>query len=417
MAAGSRIDFSIGLQTMQHFQQHTRRQWCFAIGAIALLGAIAVVPSRVIAQEEKIEGKAAVTAPAAKAPAKADDQTKTSEPPQNSGRDRGSFREGRGGARGGWQNGNPAAEEARKNLEKLLVGVWRGGRADGDLMFNAGGVFNEFPQTLTRGTQTEEGNVQGRWSLSAGVQPSLRLEVDMAGVSLRGLPGRRESANSTNFEIILLDENFLRLREMSSSGRVAFFRRVAEPAERPQFADDLPDSIRRLAALAELSPADAAALAAPEIDWLKEWQVSDAQLKLIERVALARRGKLDLAELFELSKEEAAAYAELYQLTQANFKAIGQLADKEQLTPLELTTVKKLRAARDEFERGIGAMKLGTAKIRLGQRDVAPKLDESTLQALGKLYPALDRLAEFPNATVFTEPAENPPRVGRFRGE
>jgi hypothetical protein len=417
---------------MQHFRKHTRRRWFFITGAIALMTALVLVPLRAVAQGAKTSagkaeppaGKAEAPAGKAAAPAgKTDEPAKTSEPTprSNSGRD---GRETRGGSRGGWRGVFPtqeAVEEARAKYEKLIVGTWRGGdadgNADGEVVFNVGGVFDESPVTLHAGTIPKgEEKVQGRWSLEATVPPSLRLEVDQARVSLRGLPGRRQSVRSKNFEIILLDENLFRFREGVSNGQTYFFRRVADPAEKAKLADDLPESIRRLATFAELSPEDASALAQPNVDWLKEWQVSDSQLKLIERVALARRGQLDLAELFELSKEEAAAYAELYQMTQANFKAIEQLADKEQLTPLELGAVKKLRTARDEFERGIGAMKIGIAKIRLGDRDVAPKLDAKTLQALGKLYPAIDRIAEFPNATVFAEPGQKQPAAGKFGG-
>jgi hypothetical protein len=428
MTAGSRFDLSIGLPSMQHFNQHPRRDLSFVTYAIALLTALALIPSHAVAQGAKTSagkaeppaGKAA--APAGNADSNADEPAKASEPPPRSNSGRGfSSREDRGASRGTWSNwqaGEAARAETLAKQQKLLVGTWRGGRADGEVTFSANGVFEEFPQTLYWARHGDEPNVQGRWQFRDSNSAVLQMSVDATGASLRGLPSTsRQGTNTIEHRIILLDENFLRVGDPNSG--VLFFRRVDEPAARPTLADDLPENIRRLAILAELSPDDAAALAQPKIDWLKEWQVSEAQLKLIERVALARRGKMDLAELFELSPEEATAYAELYRLTQANFKAIEQLADKEQLTPLELATVKKLRAARDEFERGIGAMKIGTAKIRLGERDVAPKLDAKTLQALGKLYPAIDRLAEFPNATVFAEPAAPAPgpRGFQFRRE
>jgi len=115
-------------------------------------------------------------------------------------------------------------------------------------------------------------------------------------------------------------------------------------------------------------------------------------------------GQIDLAELFDLSKDEAAAYSDLYLMTNGNFKAIQQLADKGQLAPAELTSVKKLVAAKDEFERGIGTMKVGTAKIVRAEPEFAAPIDKKTLEALGKLSLALDQIWEFPNATVFAEP-------------
>src|SRR5690349_5270985 len=117
---------------MQQFNQHTRRQRLFIACAITLLGATAIVPWRVVAQEEKSDGKTA--APAAKAPAKADERAKPSEPPQRSSLGR-SDRETRGVSRGGWWGGRgdaAADTEERTKLEKLLVGVWHGGRNDGD---------------------------------------------------------------------------------------------------------------------------------------------------------------------------------------------------------------------------------------------------------------------------------------------
>jgi hypothetical protein len=106
----------------------------------------------------------------------------------------------------------------------------------------------------------------------------------------------------------------------------------------------LSDHVRRIAALAELSAEQATDLNAVTNDWLKKLNLTEEQFKTIEQLAAAKRGKIDYAELFGLTKDEAKSFLDFYTLTNGAFYMAGGLLERNQLTPNEAAAVKKIVA-------------------------------------------------------------------------
>src|SRR5262249_23671309 len=136
-----------------------------------------------------------------------------------------------------------------------------------------------------------------------------------------------------------------------SSGAPKFFRRAQTKEAEPQVALDLPKEYQRIAELACLNADEAKSL----VKWtiaVKDWKDAD-QLELslaaIDRGLAARAGKVDFADLFQLSADEAAGYRELNLLTDG-FSTICVLADQGQLTKAELSALDKLKKYKAQID-------------------------------------------------------------------
>jgi hypothetical protein len=311
----------------------------------------------------------------------------------------------RGGeSRVGWSDGSGINARDRAKQEKLLVGTWRGGSSDGLITFHEGGTYEEFNHPLIPpNTSAPDGmdRVQGRWVIEPG-SGKLALSTDATGASLRGLPMRPVATRraTPRYDIRRLDESLLRLSGLDWRGehKILFFRRADEQPKQSKYDAALPEGIRRLAEIMALSADEAQALADAKFDWMKAWKLTEPQVKLLERVAAARRGTIDLAELFELTKDEAAAYAEIYGMTDGDFPAIEALNRDSQLSAAEQAAIIKLVAARKELS------EIEIAVVPGANQAQSSAKNEKLKTAFARTQKNLVNLLLFLEATAFAKP-------------
>src|SRR5262245_13361263 len=266
-------------------------------------------------------------------------------------------------------------------IQKALVGTWRGGASGNDILVIkadgtygwlfltdngpvSGGAATSAPiGSVPRGSYT---NNSGRWRLE---DDSLLLVYQPAPALLKGLTDGEVvpavqpsdqwptdfspsgSAFIARMSIAKVDDSFLRLvsvltdrKGRETPGSPKFFRRAQTKQVDPQIVEDLPKEYQRIAELACLNADEGRSL----VKWATELTKQpgsgrpELNLDVVDRGLAARAGKIDFADLFHLTADEAAGYRELNRLTDG-FSAICVLADQGQLTPAELSALAKLK--------------------------------------------------------------------------
>jgi hypothetical protein len=273
-----------------------------------------------------------------------------------------------------------AAEKAA--IEKALVGTWRGGASGNDiLVIKSDGTYGWLFLTdsaagTSNGAATPRGsytNNSGRWQLE---DDALLLVYQPAPALLKGLTDGEVvsavqpsdqwptdfspsgSAFIARMSIAKVDDSFLRLvsiltdrKGRQTAGSPKFFRRAQTKEVELQVAQDLPKEYQRIAELACLNADEAKSL----VKWtirVKHWEGAgqlELSLDAIDRGLAARAGKVDFADLFQLSADEAAGYRELNRLTDG-FSTICVLADQGQLTKAELSALDKLKKYKGQID-------------------------------------------------------------------
>jgi hypothetical protein len=274
-------------------------------------------------------------------------------------------------------------------IQKALVGTWRGGASGNDiLVIKADGTYGWLFLTdngpvsgatggasapiagAPRGSYT---NNSGRWRLE---DDDLVLVYQPAPALLKGLTDGEVvsavqpsdqwptdfnpsgSAFIARMSLAKVDESFLRLVSILTdrkgrqiAGSPKFFRRAQTKQVEPQVADDLPKEYQRIAELACLNADEGRSLVkwATELNKQPNSGRPEFNLDAVDRGLAARAGKIDFAELFHLTADEAAGYRELHRLTDG-FSAICVLADQGQLTPAELSALAKLKKYKAQID-------------------------------------------------------------------
>lgn len=371
---------------MQHIKEHSRRQWVFISCAILLLAVVAVVPWQVVAQEAKTESPATPLTPQVDSQVPSEVTTLVADTATEE------------------IGGKPIAP---KSMNEKLVGAWRGGSSNNMIHFKADGTYDEPVGTLIHSGDAVEGGLQGAWELKVTSEKLwLHITPTASGGIMRGLPTlpnqRRSYSPGTSYvlQVLHVDDNFLRLSE-SHDGSAVFFRRAKPEDEAKKAKDDfsLPADVRLLAELGQLLDDEAKALAAEKVDYFKAWKVDEPQLKLLLRLAKARRGEIDFAELFELDKDEAAAYAKLYEMTTGRLQTIRALVDQGQLTEVEQRAAKKIDKAVTTMSKTLGTLHMSIVEAnrgKIGPRPFMPSM-EPKHRAIGKLVYGLSDLISYLN--------------------
>jgi hypothetical protein len=406
------------IEAMKHTKKLTRRQIVLAGFAFLILCGAAIIPWRVVAQEGKQAGENSVKS--------AVDADKTA-----AAKD----------------------EKAKSSPEQLLVGVWRGGPTNGELVFHQDGTYQEF--SLADPAQPVAGaslsNQRGTWNIKDG-KLTLRLEATPAAF-LRGLvdPFPGETYMNRTLHVLRLDNVLLRLQEQPELGAngvpggvgldprtlgalpmpgaeaavgapdammigapapspVLFYHRDNEKSAQQPFDSSIPADFRRIAELAQLTPGDALAL----VDMFHAANRVSKQVKeelhweLVDNVVQARNGKLDFAELFQLTAEEAKAYKYLLALPGTGYSSICALAAQGQLAPEELSAVHKLESFQQRFFHILSALRnvqrpemsnpYGSAQY--GPAGALPNLT-GEISPSTKLMMFFDGLETYLNSTAF----------------
>jgi hypothetical protein len=275
-------------------------------------------------------------------------------------------------------------------IQKAIVGTWRGGASGNDILVikadgtygwlfladngpvsGAPGAAASAPiGSAPRGSYT---NNSGRWRLE---DDALLLVYQPAPALLKGLTDGEVvsavqpsdqwptdfspsgSAFIARMSIAKVDESFLRLvsiltdrKGRETPGSPKFFRRAQTKQVEPQVAEDLPKEYQRIAEQACLNADESRSL----VKWATELKNQpnsgrpELNLEVVDRGLAARAGKIDFADLFHLTADEAAGYRELNRLTDG-FSAICVLADQGQLTPAELSALAKLKKYKAQID-------------------------------------------------------------------
>jgi hypothetical protein len=154
------------------------------------------------------------------------------------------------------------------------------------------------------------------------------------------------------FQILRLDQEFLRLKQVANvPSDPLFFRRVEEKSADEQFAA-IPAEFRAIPAAARLTPEEAAAM----VDWFKAHKIDASKLALIERIIQARRQKITLANVFGMTPEEATAFHDIVQQANGDYSRLNALAARNQLSPVEVRALRKLTVFSDELTTVLRAM-------------------------------------------------------------
>jgi hypothetical protein len=306
---------------MEQFRRLTGREIFVAASLLAIAAGLAIVPWRLVAQESKTPQSVIA----------AESPTQTEAPRQLS------------------------------DLDQKLVGDWLGGFADGSVTFKPDGTFEESPRSLTRerdaegakGRRESSGGMNGSWKInSTDGKNQLALTMNTNGVGLRGLTVAEPSSQNTvnHFVIVLLDNSFLRL---SAAGRpVAFYRRINTDSATSDkttetFSESLPSDFVKLAKLAGLS-ADEAKGSWDVLNMRSGFSstrwvpIEKIPFNLLLRIEEARRQRIDFAEFFEMSPEEATAFRDIYKLSGSSIGMVRQLDRKGQLRPIEHAAIEKV---------------------------------------------------------------------------
>lgn len=344
---------------MKNHKPMSRRQWMLAACMLMLLGGVGVVPWRVVAQEAETQTTNAREAKAESAPLKP---------------------------------------------EQAIVGVWRGGPGGTDeIVIDQDGTYawhEEIPRAtnagLAFGHHPSYQDRSGRWSIQD--DGSLALVFDKTIPTLRGLPppaaadpasdiqAISEADRTTIYGIIKLDATLLRMKGDVSrpvhGGSVTetwtyFFRRV-DNEKLSDATKGLPPDARRFAELIKFDADEAKAFGEYFQALSEPTDGKVARFDLLEKIVAAKRRKIDFAELFDLTPEEAEACGELLKLAKgplyptndgdrpappiafveggetkfasSRFGKALRLADQGQLTGSELSAINKLKKFEAELE-------------------------------------------------------------------
>src|SRR5262249_13610018 len=135
-----------------------------------------------------------------------------------------------------------------------------------------------------------------------------------------------------------------------------FYRRIGGTAAPQNYDPKLPESIRRLAVLARLTPDEAKSLlevinGRPLDSKPTNMHVllKPENIDLIERIDAARHQQINFAQLFELSADELNAFRELMRLVDDKYVTAGLVRDKGNLSPVEDSAMKKLDVVYSAF--------------------------------------------------------------------
>jgi hypothetical protein len=353
---------------MRHFKHHTRRQWFFITCTLALLGTVAIIPWRVVAQEEK--SAANTTAPVAAN--KLDSGKSNADQPS-------------------------ADQPAANPLKKLLVGRWRDA-GQKEVIFFEDGTYEDFGANIfgvgsyvtrnnTRSFVTHFKRGQGRWILDAS---SLTLLQD-DNTRFWNRHGKAESKperpkSKSQYQVLRLDDSFLRVLHQPESAVPGtesrfFFRRIEEKPNDEKLAE-VPGEMRQIADLAQLSTEETVAFAT----WLANQPIENAELQKIGRVIDARRRKITLTDLFDMNDAEVAAFRELLRQSRyGGYSSLRYFADGDQLAPAELQAFNKIRTTVASFDALAKViLREGNASVPFHGRleggfSYAPKTEEQVL--------------------------------------
>ncbi|HTQ40370.1 MAG TPA: M56 family metallopeptidase [Pirellulales bacterium] len=460
--SGSFKTLSRRIEAMKHIEIFSRRQMLLASFIMATLGVIAIVPWRLTQADPGAPGSSstsdasphkAATAgraevlqdtanrlrlsdwsqatPAGKSPAEP-----SSGAPESAGM-ADPFSGGPGGGAPGAVGAagmapnppNALSEEALAKIKNQLVGRWRN-TAGKELEFLKDGGFEDLgakvrifevsdSQNGQRHWVTKYHRGRGHWTI--GPDGSLQIIYDEQNVwnadfGLSNVQGL-ETPSTYIYEIVRLDDSFLRLRNNQSKDTL-FFHRVDEKSEAEQLAD-VPAELRPLLAVAQFTPDEAKQL----LSLFEAQQIDPAALKTIGRVLQAYRHQIDLKDLFGMTPDEANAFKEL--LSESNYRLdahdLFKLADAGQLSPVEQSGIAKLKAVDAAFDAMVDPNKLGfdiplgNALMELqflrGRLDRAggvrrtmgrnPELTDSQRAALIKLLKTVEELDEWLQYAVF----------------
>jgi hypothetical protein len=305
--------------------------------------------------------------------------------------------------------------EESKKIEKQIIGNWRGGLTNAVVNFNADGTF-EGPASmlLAQGSNAlGEGYTKGNWRVEVDAKQKtgrwLHLEQSFHGGTIRGLPPLPPNPNTAvvtgmrhAMRVLHVDEKFLRLDP--GNGSAIFFRRVEKDSDKVKIDPFLSADVRQLAELVSLSPEEATALSADKIDYFQQWKVEKKQIEQLSRLAAAKRGQIDFAELFQLDKNEMEAYAQLYKLTTGNFQTVRSLIEQGQLTEMELRAAKKIDATTMEMFNTLEKVSAAISIAANGETISSPPFSTSVAplsRATGKLYFELGGLSTYMQGFLF----------------
>jgi beta-lactamase regulating signal transducer with metallopeptidase domain len=312
------------LTAMQQFRQFTRKQILLAGCLLTVISVLAVVPWRLVAQESAPK----TSAPAEKATSAV---TPSNAPTENDS---------------STKESSSKESPTKESQEKLLVGVWRGGRDsdEKDIVFHDDGTYEDLDAQIMYGN--------GNWTIQNGL---VLTNTDSSVLWKRdGKDSSKENPMQRRavYQILRLDHDFLRLKEVANiPSEPLFFRRVEEKSADEQFAA-IPAELRAIPAAARLTPEEAAAL----VDWFKAHKIDASKLTLIERIIQARRHKITLAEVFGMTPEEATALHDVVQQANGDYSRLNSLAARNQLSPVEVRALGKMTAVNDELTTVLRAM-------------------------------------------------------------
>jgi len=413
--SGSYKTLSRRLEAMKTIRQFTSKQIAIATCATCLLAAIAIIPWRLVAQERPAADPArpAGVLQDPRQPA-ADANRPAADPAQPT---------------------PPAKATAENELkgksaeEKLLVGTWRGGPTNGEVVFRADGSYREFSLLDASADRSALGgqgkNVHGTWQIKDKLVV-LRDEPEIP--IMRGLtqPPFGVGFQYRRFKIVRLDDSLLRLQELSPGfvgneaaprwwlaaqaeglGPLLFFRRDASATAEEKFDPSIPADLVHIAELARMSPAEALSM----VEWFNEANQEAIRSRealhwdVLARVADAKRGKTHFAQLFGLSAGEEKAYLDLREMG-VDFPRACDLEGLKHLSTDEAGAVKKLEALSGDFDRlnrGLHALRgdgMGVARTGQANPALLPKF-QTEQEAAEKLCLLVDELTNYLAATVF----------------
>lgn len=385
--SGSYQTLSRRITAMKTIRTFSRKQIALAGCAIFLLATVELVPWQVVAQDPKPPALPGV-----------------------SGRDDGADK-------GAAPSPQPSPIKGEGDLkhdsktEKLLIGTWRGGPSGSDVLtiqkdgsyswlFRIDGQQGGYGPPRFSGRTippvgrpglgggafpltTTYNNNSGRWKMEGD---TLVLIYQPAALSLRGFTEAAPGAGTTQptdlwptdftaagnvytgrLSVVRVDDSLLRLMGMAQmvgdqrSEMVPtspkFFKHLDNQQATPKFAADVPKELQNIAQLTCMNADEAHLMVQWFTDANKNLEAQHRKgmhFDLIDRLQAARNGKIDFAELFQLTPEEAKDYREVNKLA-GGIGAVSTLAEQGQLTPIEQSALKKITKFKTEID-SIGAM-------------------------------------------------------------
>jgi hypothetical protein len=419
--ASSYRTLSMRIEAMKRFRQFTGRQIALAACGLALIGLLAIIPWQVVAQDQKQTSKPTVSSGIEK-------QVDSGETPEAQGLQ------------------SPGLPDDKASIKKLLVGTWKSGYHPSDeLVLHDDGSFERNYRTWIasgdNATLSGYQSQQGRWTIGdrkiqkqPGKEediPTLNLEIlhDGPYKPLWTQPDKVDALYAGSdrdrwYGIERLDKEFLRLKIHegpqaitswnSDKGQVTFltspmmfYRRVDTNPERvdknPQrqaYDPKLPEELRRVAAIAQLTPEEAITLdeissGPPRASGFPNPAhalLDKANVELLERIDAARHHKIGFAQLFKLNDAEVAAFCDLMRQVDDGYDT-AQTLDKDSLTKDELSGLEKLNDARQ---------RLGTLKFAIdGNVGLGNPPKKSRGPVIVKTTSCINELADWLESTVY----------------